>query len=49
MSIRSDLGRSWRSGPTVAMITRTASTSALDFVEEELLWDSGAGAATRGL
>ncbi len=37
MSIRSDLGRSWRSGPTVAMITRTASTSALDFINEELL------------
>jgi len=37
LSLRSDLGKSWRSGPTVAMIQRTASTAALDFITEELI------------
>tara|TARA_Y100000592_G_C5480121_1_gene324868 strand:- start:5329 stop:7113 length:1785 start_codon:yes stop_codon:yes gene_type:complete len=39
MEIRADLGRSWRSGPTVAMVQRTASTSALDFIREEIIRD----------
>ena len=40
LALRGDLGRSWRSAPTVAMITRTASTAALDFISEHIL-DSG--------
>ena len=33
LALRGDLGRSWRSAPTVAMITRTASTAALGFYQ----------------
>ncbi len=37
LDVRSDLGRSWRSGTTVAMVNRAASTSALDFINAEFI------------
>jgi hypothetical protein len=37
LSIRGDLGKSWRSASTVAMVSRTASTAALDFIHEHVL------------